>query len=390
MPDLSNQSRILEALVESLDIPDSLFEKAKGRYEAVGNWLAREESCLFAYKPRIYTQGSFRLGTVIKPVSDKDEYDIDLVCELALSKTSLSQKQLKEAFGVEIKAYVKKYSMDYPAEEGKRCWTIQYADGAQFHMDILPSVPDGEGFRLFLASRNLESLWFELAIAITDRTWPTFPVVSSDWPCSNPNGFAQWFRSRQEVQFQRKIASLAEAARIPPAKVPEYTVKTPLQRSIQLLKRHRDIMFHLQPKGKPYKPISMVITTLAAHAYNGEDDILEALVGIVSRMGQYVETINGKPTILNPVNPSENFADRWEPAHLQWFQHWLNTATAHINQIDRHPQGQPLVEALEEGFGPGLTKRAISAVSSQLMQYRTVPQSPPHIQIQNPVQPWRR
>lgn len=390
MPDLSNQSRILEALVESLDIPDSLFEKAKERYEAVGNWLGRKESCLVAYSPRVYPQGSFRLGTVIKPVSDKDEYDIDLVCELALPKTSLSQKQLKDAFGVEIKAYVKKYSMDYPAEEGKRCWTIQYADGAQFHMDVLPSVPDGEGFRLFLASRSLKSLWFELAIAITDRTWPTFHVISPDWPCSNPNGFAQWFRSRMEAQFQRKIASMAEAARIPPAKVPEYKVKTTLQRVVQLLKRHRDIMFNLQPTGKPYAPISMIITTLAAHAYNGEDDILAAFVGIVSRMGRFIETVNGKPTILNPVNPAENFADRWEPAHLQWFQHWLNTVAAHINQIDRHPQGQPLIEALEGSFGPGLTKRAISSVASQLMQYRTVPQSPPHVQIQNPVQPWRR
>ena len=32
-------------------------------------------------------------------------------------------------------------------EEGKRCWTLQYAeqDGIGFHLDVLPSVPDGHG-----------------------------------------------------------------------------------------------------------------------------------------------------------------------------------------------------------------------------------------------------
>ena len=35
------------------------------------------------YKITIYAQGSFALGTVIKPITDTEDYDLDLVCEFA-------------------------------------------------------------------------------------------------------------------------------------------------------------------------------------------------------------------------------------------------------------------------------------------------------------------
>jgi hypothetical protein len=67
--------------------------------------------------------------------------------------------------------------------------------------------------------------------------------------------------------------------------VPPYEWKTPLQRSVQLLKRHRDVMFRDNPS---VGPISMIITNLAAHAYAGEPDILSALTNIVDKMPQFV------------------------------------------------------------------------------------------------------
>ena len=56
---------------------------------------------------------------------------------------------------------------------------------------------------------------------------------------------------------------LAESVRA----VPKYqSNKTPLQRAVQILKRHRDIMF----AGDEDKPVSIIITTLAAKAYQGD------------------------------------------------------------------------------------------------------------------------
>ena len=133
----------LEKLAQSLDISDGHNEKAKEKYESVGQWLGRENSVLAPYNPEIYPQGSFRLGTVIKPLNDEDEYDIDLVCKVHLTKEICAPIVLKELVGREMKGYVKAHSMNNPAEEGRRCWTLNYADGAQFHLDVLPALPDG-------------------------------------------------------------------------------------------------------------------------------------------------------------------------------------------------------------------------------------------------------
>jgi len=87
---LNEISMMLKQYAEMLDIPVSYYLEAKKRYESVGDWLSRGDSTLSIYNPEIYPQGSFLLGTVIKPISNKDEYDIDLACLLAdLKKMTL-------------------------------------------------------------------------------------------------------------------------------------------------------------------------------------------------------------------------------------------------------------------------------------------------------------
>jgi hypothetical protein len=80
---------ILEAMADALDIPPSKFEEAKNRYEAIGNWLDRPESSIAQYDPSISPQGSFLLGTVTRPLTDTEEYDVDLVCRLEATKADL-------------------------------------------------------------------------------------------------------------------------------------------------------------------------------------------------------------------------------------------------------------------------------------------------------------
>ena len=147
-------SRVLEYLAESLDISESHFKEAEARYQAVGKWLERDDSIVERHNPVIYTQGSFRIGTVIKPITDEEKYDIDLVCELDLTKKQVSQKQLKDLVGIEIKSYARANTMKNPAKEARRCWTLKYADGAQFHMDILPCIPSTEAFKMKILRIN--------------------------------------------------------------------------------------------------------------------------------------------------------------------------------------------------------------------------------------------
>lgn len=322
---------ILEAVADALDIPPSKFEEAKSRYEAIGAWLDRPESSIAQYDPSISPQGSFLLGTVTRPLTDAEEYDVDLVCRLEATKADFTQKSLKEAVGLEVALYARAHSMAVP-EEHRRCWRLNYAAGAQFHMDILPALPDAQHYQVKLLMEGHRALAQDAAlsghaIAITDKTLPHYDQPTEDWPQSNPTGYAAWFRGRMRVRLTEAKRALAQRERITASveEIPDYKVKTPLQRAIQLLKRHRDCMF---AEDGEHKPISIVITTLAAHAYNEESTISAALQSILTGMDRFIEDRGGVAWVANPVNPGENFADKWaeEPRKRENFYRWLEQA----------------------------------------------------------------
>jgi hypothetical protein len=184
-------SQILRDLAETLDVPASKYEEAKQHYQAVGDWLGAEDSELAPFNPQVYAQGSFALGTAVRPLGE-DEYDVDAVCLLDLTTGQVTQKQLKEMVGRRLKHPGSRYKdkLD-PEGGGRRCWTIQYTDGSQFHLDVLPCVLDDS--RWFLGLR-IPSAIVEHAIRLTDKKTPEYPV---GWPSngkdptrSNPKGYA--------------------------------------------------------------------------------------------------------------------------------------------------------------------------------------------------------
>ena len=356
---LKRFSQLLESIAKALDISDSHYQQAVQRYESIGKWLKRDESRVARYNPEIYPQGSFALGTVTKPILNVEEYDLDLVNELNLRKDEITQEVLKNLVGDEVKSYAWANSMNSLPKEGRRCWTLNYADGAQFHMDILPAIPDADTLKLLLESRGYSpSIWSDFAIAITDNTLPNYSRIDSDWPCSNPKGYAAWFRSRMEVEFNARREFLAESMQARVEDVPEYQVKTPLQRAIQISKRHRDIMFIEDPDDKP---ISIIITTLAGHAYNNESDLLDALQSLVKGMPRYIRSINGVTWIPNPVNPLENFADKWQehPQREQNFYRWLRQVQQDLDKALELADIPGVAESLKPCLGERVVNEAL-------------------------------
>lgn len=359
---------VLEQIAEALDIPTSTLEEARKRYESLGAWLDRPESSLSEYDPVISPQGSILLGTVTRPLTKTEEYDIDLVCLLKASKSDFTQKSLKEAVGYEAKLYAQARNMEKKPQEGRRCWTVHYADGAQFHMDVLPALPDAGKYQLILEQRGYGALAHGRAltgqaIAITDNTLPQYIAFTEDWPQSNPAGYAAWFRSRMVVQLMEMKKTLASRQLVTASveDIPDHEVKTPLQRAIQLLKRHRDCMF---ADNGDHKPISIIITTLAAHAYNNESTISSALQSILIHMEQYIEHRGDEVWIANPVNPAENFADKWaeEPRKRENFDRWLERARADFALYIRASRFDEIPEVLKENLGTELVDRIFKAV----------------------------
>ena len=133
----------LQGLAESLDISPSKYKQAVERYQAVGEWLAGRQYEGCTGLPEIAPQGSFRLGTVVRPIRDGKEadYDIDLVCRLPIGKDATTPAALKNAVGNRLKENGDYRRMLGP--EGRRCWTLKYAeqDGIGFHIDTLPAAP---------------------------------------------------------------------------------------------------------------------------------------------------------------------------------------------------------------------------------------------------------
>ena len=253
-----------------------------------------------------------------------------------------------------MRAYATANGMSQP-EEGRRCWTLNYAESAQFHMDTLPAIPDGVYKRLLLEQNQLPTDWSETAIAITDRGHPQYRELCANWPHSNPKGYADWFRFRMGPTFEDRRQRLAREERSNVEEIPEYRVRTPLQSSIQIFKRHRDVMFTDRPDEKP---ISIILTTLAAHAYQQEATIVDSLYGILARVEQFIKYRRGTVWIANPTDPAENFADRWRahPERKAAFYEWIKRAQDDFRAIARTANREMALEHLEPRVGQNLVK----------------------------------
>jgi hypothetical protein len=357
-------SRLLDNLADALDVPDGKYAEAESRYKAVCEWLGADGSDLADYHPDMYPQGSFALGTAIRPLGE-DHYDVDAVCLLKETTANITQRELKRKVGDRLKAHDTYKRMLKPPEGGRRCWTVEYADASRFHLDILPAIPDPAWQ---FVGVGVPADWAKHAIQITDQTtWDRTPT----WPRSNPRGYAEWFKSRMRVRLEegRRAVAMAKAASV--ADIPDYEVRTPLQRLVQILKRHRDIRY----AGNEHRPISIIITTLAAHAYRNEGDLSDAIAAAIPQMRTLVERRNGVYWVLNPVNPAENFADKWaaEPEKASVFFEWLDAVERDHQALITATTDRAREQRLAEAFGERDATEAMKRMNAPSSTLRAVP-----------------
>ena len=173
------------------------------------NGLAGRRPAATYFDPHIYSQGSFRLGTVIRPVDDDGEYDLDMGCRLrvGVTKSTHTQQQLKELVGADLEDYRVARGIKEKREEKHRCWRLKYADTLKFHLDTVPSIPETFERRQLIqeaivrtgAPAELSRLVANLTGAITDNRMWNYRIIDDDWLLSNSEGFARWFESRMKL-----------------------------------------------------------------------------------------------------------------------------------------------------------------------------------------------
>jgi hypothetical protein len=207
-------------------------------------------------------------------------------------------------------------------------------------MDVLPSLP------------NPEQLPTGILLTDTDLVF---------WQKSNPKAYVGWFRERMRVVLLEKRAALAKSQKVSIEQVPEWRVKTPLQIAIQILKRHRDIYFRSAPDNRP---VSIILTTLAASAYRNQRDVYDALTTIVRDMPSFIAYKNGKWWVENPVEPGENFADKWNeyPERRTSFLQWL----AKVQDDFARLSGRRSLEEAVEGLDAPLGRDVMTKVAGSL------------------------
>ncbi len=392
--------RILEEIAAGIEIPESAYETAEARYRDLGQWFGRSESVCSEFHPHISVQGSFRLGTVNRPLNGEEPYDLDLLCNLehGVNKNAVSQQRLKRLVGVDIESYRVARGIEEEKKEKHRCWRVEYADEIGFHMDILPCIPDGPERRTLLcesmmragASEELAKSVANLSVCITDDRHPNYRLISDAWPVSNPKGFARWFESRMKLATMLLEKRLLEARVARIDDLPVFRWKTPLQRAVQLLKRHRDIRF---AGNCELKPASNILTTLAGLAYRGESGIAETLARCLDDMEGLVRV--NTPRVPNPVNPSEDFADKWDMPEgrakrlEENFWRWLTQAKADFNSIRTSTDADFIAEQ-------ALKKMGVRIDPGELLQKvgfgTPIVKQAPRVQTirETPARPWRR
>lgn len=288
MESKQNIDKMLRKIGKEIEISKTEHEKAVKSYNAVGTFI---DNNIPQYDIKVVPQGSFRLGTVIKPITDEDEYDIDLVA--IIDHKFLSAKELKNIVGEALK------SSDRYSEklvEGKRCWTIEYSESSKYHMDILPTMMSDT----YLINKELT------------MTHKEDEKSDYEFRQTNPEAYYDWFVERMEEERKRLKEEYAIRNKLEIVDVPEYEIKTTLQVAIQILKRYRDIKFKETPD---IKPISIILTTLMAKVYTGKESVYELIEKFSKEYMMHIEKDeNGNIIIRNPVNENENFADKW-PKH---------------------------------------------------------------------------
>lgn len=331
---------VLLQIAQSIALSSTADKIVRREYNSLGELLSDSDN--FNGEVRVKPQGSFNLGTAIRPLNGSDDdFDVDLVAIVPDSKTS---KETKQSVGAVLK-HSNRYSEKLEPEK-RRAWTITYSNS---HVDVVPAI-ECEDSDVLVTNKDNNNHYSYLA--------------------SSPFSFKDWFDKQsagimQQVDHQRSFEISASVEQ-----PDEFAERTILQQIVQLLKFHRNKMF--ENRDSELKPISMILTVLAGDAYKQESDLTIGLQDVVMNLRKQIQTDSIGDHILNPVDSNEDFADKWReyPQRKQAFYDWLEQ----VEKDFGHLSETPLVEfnnTLKTIFGESRTNAAFDYLGKKRGKQQT-------------------
>lgn len=303
----------LELNAEALDITRTMYQEATDHYQAVASFLGNN-----GIIARFYADGSFATGTVVRPFSEDDDafFDLDVVGKRTdVEKSDTSPAEVRASFEDLLVSSDRYGGMLEPYDE---CLTLCYADGG-FKLDVVPCVAD-------------------------DKLTPGDPIAiarkdASEWLPSNPKGLSDWFMAinsrffaATSENYRRKVLESNRDAYATIDEVPDWLVRTSLQRAVQVLKRSRDVYcYHAEVEGLLPSCAIMVLTADIARGLDASLGIHDILSWVVDRLIREAEAglkgvsgylgTSGSWHVDEPIT-GNNLVD-WTDENVHHFLRWL-------------------------------------------------------------------
>ena len=232
------------------------------------NWNALADEIVVRLKDRsgfsikTWLQGSYKFGTVIRPISLFETYDVDLGVYFLWgegSDSTPSPQQLRSWVQDELIRYAGENSdvenVEQPPKE--RCCRVHYKQ--QFHVDVPVYHLD--------ESKDLRRLATE----------------THGWESSDPKAIYLWFKDQSDIPG-----------------------RTQVRRIVRYLKAWAALRFSADSEARP---TSILLTVLATDACSevaidgqADDDVLAAVVDHICTR------LDSSPTVVNPIDADENLS----------------------------------------------------------------------------------
>ena len=240
-------------------------------------------------------QGSYALGTTIRPVKDNDGYDVDRLVNMVYDDSRTPEQYIDEVYRC------LKMNGNYAdkVHRNTRCVTVKYA--GEFSIDIVPSVTVGD--QHYICNRK------------TNQYEPT-----------DGSGFRDWFNDKNRItNGNLKLVT----------------------RLLKYLRDHKDT----------FTAPSILLTTLIGNmVYDWEDDanfktLPEALLTVISRMNEFLQSYQFMPDITNPALPSESFTRHWDQDIYSHFREMISSYARRINEAVSEEDEQTSIRRWRNLFG---------------------------------------
>lgn len=337
---------LLAIAAANLELDDTRKKQMHSAYNAVNDVFDKDEEFFKDYTVNVYAQGSLIIGTTIKPLSGK-EFDLDIVLKVDDSYLNHTPKEIYD----EVYRVLSEHGTYSPLLQKKnRCIRINY--NSDFHMDILPGCK-----------------------ITTDNTRVMIPNDKTlrDWSRTDPKSYANWFlniaeKHQSQFMLSEKWNSITKA-QVETEDLPtDVYVKSPLQRTVQIIKRFRDLYYQNRDLTKTPAISSVVLTTILAQSYSEELSIQSALKNALVKLKNLADGYKYKGIkfpVYNPIDlypdrdKRENFTDSWTDLHYNSFVGFVEALEKKINVFLHNPKNEENYLGL---FGNGYYKQNVQTL----------------------------